>query len=174
MLKITNIKASLKLQSVSLDSVENECKEKNIAMKRYPNFLVIKTKYTYVLFKKNKNNYNHMNITKIPSFDKVNDSIKFFSDLYNIPKECIKEEKIDNITANFSLNKIVDLQNFAKLYKDTYCVTYKNETFSGLSIKFEYGTVLIFHTGNCVIIGCKNKKDIEWIVEKIRALTLQK
>jgi TATA-box binding protein (TBP) (component of TFIID and TFIIIB) len=170
MFQITNIKLSLKLQSVSLDSVENICEKKNIYFKTYPNFIVIKTKYTYILFKENNQNINHLNVTKIPCFLDIEDSIELFATLMN-RSIFTKQQTIDNITANLSLNKNINLSHFASLYKNDYFITYKNETFSGLCIRFLSGTALLFHTGSVVIIGCKNTKDIKWILKKIVVLT---
>lgn len=171
MFKITNIKLSLKLQSISLDSVENVCEEKKIFFTKFSNFLVIKTKYTFVLFKENAQQVNHVNITKVPSFSEIDDSINFFFEILNIGAKTIKHQTVDNITANFSLNKTINLTKFAELYKEEYFITYKNETFSGLSIRFLHGTALLFHTGSVVVVGCKTIDNIKWIVKKIHVLT---
>jgi|GWRWMinimDraft_12_1066020.scaffolds.fasta_scaffold09456_2 TATA-box binding protein (TBP) (component of TFIID and TFIIIB) len=171
MFQITNIKLSLKLQSVSLDSVENFCEKKKIYFKTYPNFIVIKTKYSYILFKENNQNINHLNITKIPSFLDIEDSIELFAKIINSKRHLFTQKTIDNITANFSLNKTINLSYFAARYKNDYFIQYKNETFSGLCIRFLSGTALLFHTGNVVVIGCNNTRDIKWIMKKIVQLT---
>ena len=62
---LTNIKVSINSNRQSLDSVENRLKELNSNYKRYNNFIVIREKFVYTVFRHGKNGLNHVNITKI-------------------------------------------------------------------------------------------------------------
>ncbi len=54
---------------------------------------------------------------------------------------------------NLNLSDISKTCNFKNL-------KYNNEKFPGLFVKFETGTVILFHSGKLVIVGCKTEKDI--------------
>ena len=59
--KLSNIKVSIKIK---IDSIS--CKSR--FMQNYSNFFVLQKKFTYIVFKKGKDNITHINITKIKSF----------------------------------------------------------------------------------------------------------
>lgn len=159
--KIANVKVSIKTSSLSLDNVSQKCCEKKIYCKNYKNFLVIKNIYTFIIFKKNKNNENHINITKIPNLELVSHAITTIEDLTN----CFTiSTTIDNIIASTSFNRILDLQYISKLFSN---VKYNNEKFPGLFIKFNEGTAIIFHSGKVVLVGVKKEEDLQCLIQKI-------
>jgi TATA-box binding protein (TBP) (component of TFIID and TFIIIB) len=164
--KIANVKVSLKTSEISLDIVYNCLKLKNLNCKHFTNFLVIKNKYTYIIFKTNKVKENHINITKIPSIDCIPEAINIIKTL----TQCfVKTEKIDNIIATtyvdrkLNLNDIVNEKKFAQ-------IKYNNEKFPGLFLKFKKGTAILFHSGKIVIVGSKSERDIECLIQKIFAI----
>jgi TATA-box binding protein (TBP) (component of TFIID and TFIIIB) len=163
--KIANVKISLKTSPISLDIVSNNLLEKGYYCKRYQNFLVIKTKFTFILFKTNSKGENHVNITKIPQLSYIKEAIKVIKKLTLCT---VKSKTIDNIIAttsanhNLNLKKIVSDKKFSK-------IKYNNEKFPGLFLKFEKATAILFHSGKIVIVGSKSEKNIKWLIKKIFA-----
>ncbi len=166
MFRIRNIKISLKVKPIVLNNAIIQLQKKGIATKTYSNFLTFKLHlYTYVVFKKGRTKHTHINITQIPSLKLINNAIE-------IVKQCLECKvlyfTIDNIIATSDLKKpicLIDIINKKSFDK----IKYNNEIFPGLFIKFHNGTVILFHSGKIVIVGCKNKETIQWILETIHA-----
>ncbi len=161
--KIANVKVSIKTSALVLDNVIIKCTENNLYCKNYNNFLVVKDLYTYIIFKRNSNNENHINITKIPNLDSVSNSIQRIQDLTNC---LVLSQTIDNIIASTACKKQLNLQLISTLFSN---VKYNNEKFPGLFIKFKTGTVILFHSGKIVIVGSKNEQDIKCLIQNIFA-----
>lgn len=163
---VTNIKVSLKSCCLCLSTVQKILKEKNVDFSTYTNFLVIKHKFTYILFKTGKNKNNHINITKIKNLDNIESAVENLKDLL---QECNFYElyrKVDNITASLNINRTVNLLDLIKKFQREK-ISYNPEKFPGLFIKFNKGTIIVFHTGRCIIIGTKSLSDIECLVQEI-------
>lgn len=125
------------------------------------NIIVIKCKYTFCIFEK-KNNLIHFNITGVKNFEQIDDFKIYFKD--NFFSSEILNFKIDNITANFDLNRKINLLN---LYKISEKVKYNPERFPGLFIKDFGKTCIIFKNGKVIILGCKCEKDLCIIWQKV-------
>ena len=125
--------------------------------------LVVKSKYTYIIFKTNKNSENHINITKIPSVDQVFEAIELIKELTYC---LVLSQTIDNIIATTNTFKQLNLKDIV-LKKKFQTIKYNNEKFPGLFIKFDKGTAIIFHSGKIVIVGSKSIEDIECLLENI-------
>jgi TATA-box binding protein (TBP) (component of TFIID and TFIIIB) len=163
--KIANVKVSIKTLSLSLDIVYNCLKLKGLNCIHYTNFLVIKNKYTYIIFKTNKQKENHINITKIPNLSNVKEAIDLITNL----TQCIVTSfKIDNIIATSSANQKLNLDKIVKEKKFNQ-IKYNNEKFPGLFLKFNKGTAILFHSGKIVIVGCKSEEAIKCLIKKIFA-----
>ena len=160
-INITNIKVSIKTSQIPLNNVL----ELKIPLKNYKNFVVVKDKYTYSIFKTNAKSENHINITKIPTLLEVQDSIDHLKKYLDFS---VKNVSIDNIIATLKLDHPIDLVSVCekKLFKS---MKYNNEKFPGLFVKFEIGTAILFHSGKIVLVGCKNEKDLECIRSNIYA-----
>lgn len=169
--KITNVKLSVKCKNISLDSVFDFCLQQNIPFTKFNNFLVLKSNYTYIIFKKSTKNIHHgeyhINITKIPSFEKISDCMEFLKRLS--PAIKLLSLKVDNISVSYNLNCFVDIIKLQSSAKGDCDITYNKETFPGLFLKFKkgYGTAIVFYTGKCVLLGSKNASHVENIVEKL-------
>lgn len=161
--KIANVKVSIKTSAIVLDNVITTCSEKNLYCKNYKNFIVVKDLYTYIIFKQNKSNENHINITKIPNIDLVSNAIARIQDL---TKSEILSHKIDNIIASTLSPKTLNLKVISTLFSN---VKYNNEKFPGLFIKFKLGTAILFHSGKIVIVGSKKEEDIQCLIQNIFA-----
>lgn len=166
MFRIRNIKISLKVKPIVLNNAIIKLQNKGIIVNTYSNFLTFKAdNYTYVVFKKGHTKHTHINITQIPSIKSIRRAIE-------IVKKCLEckviNYKTDNIIATSDLRKpicLIDIINKKCFEK----IKYNNEIFPGLFIKFSTGTVIIFHSGKIVIVGCKNQKSIQWIIETVHA-----
>jgi TATA-box binding protein (TBP) (component of TFIID and TFIIIB) len=150
--RITNVKVSLKTSPIILDNVRS----KNDYIKHYKNYLVLKSKYTYVIFKTNKNSENHVNITKIPSIETIDDAISCLKLIVDFK---VLSVTVDNIIATLKCFKYIDLVSVCekKLFNQ---IKYNNETFPGLFVITDIGTAILFHKGNIVLVGCKNEKNL--------------
>lgn len=166
MFRIRNIKISLKVKPLVLNNALKRLEKKSVTVKTYSNFISFKANtYTYVLFKKGKTKQTHINITQIPSLDLVKTAINI---IVRLLKCCVLNYTIDNIIATSDLHKCVCLMDVV-IKKSFERIKYNNEIFPGLFIKFINGTVIVFHTGKIVIVGCKNKESIKWILETVCA-----
>lgn len=149
--KITNIKLSLKTSYVCLDSVRKQLSNKNIRC--YNNFIVLRDKYTYIIFKSRDLVTNHINVTKIERFENVTESINNILSLLQVIEQ---KRVIDNITVSLNLHKEINL-NCLPDFSGIITKSYNTEKFPGVFLKFDCGTIILFHTGKCIIIGVKKK-----------------
>lgn len=172
--KISNIKLSLKLSRVCLDSVQNVLLKKKcvkgveIIVKKYQNFLVIKNVFTYILFKSGDKQFNHLNITSVSSYEKIDSACDHL--LNNLLEELnVKEifRRIDNISATFNANKKIELLDIISFFNSSCEISYNSEKFPGAFLKFKIGTIIVFHTGKCVFIGCKNLSNLKCLEKNI-------
>ena len=159
---VSNIKISCKAQ---LFNTENISFNRDIFIKQYSNFNVIKNKYAYIIFTKSKIRQKfHINITKIPSFDHVPKAIE---ELKNIIENqfSVEDIKIENITCLHILNKDINLieifrniplNNFSK---DIIHMRYNPEKFPGMFIKLRKCSILLFSSGKMVVIGATSKEE---------------
>jgi len=163
--KIRNVKISVKTTPIALNNVlllSNKVQK----VKDCKNFVVLKDTYTYSIFKTNKKKLeNHINITNIPNLEKVQDAIQHLKKHF---KFCAKHVKIDNIMATSNVGKPIDLISVCerKLFEN---IKYNSEVFPGLHVKFEKGSVILFHSGKIVIVGTKNKQDLKCLIQNISA-----
>ena len=181
--KITNIKVSIHCNKISLDTVKRKCEQNNVKLRIYPNYILFETKFVYTIFKcKENNNYNHINITKIKSKLELKDSLKRlkYFDLTSIKNTL----KIDNITGSLNLKKeiiIKDLIILTEAFKCNYniYISYNNEKFPGAFFKVrkenkKVGTIIIFHSGKIVFVGCKSILDLKCLQSLTLAITKTK
>lgn len=173
--KITNIKISVKCQNISLDTVKDFLSVRKIPYKQFNNYMVTKYNYTYIIFKKNNKtteDINHINITNIHGIENLSDAInniRLFDE-----KTITKKYTIDNITVSKNFNRLIDLWELFNVLPSNVGVTYNSETFPGVFLKFpnKIGTAIIFHTGKCVLLGCKTIDNIEQILETLKKLLI--
>ena len=163
MFQIRNIKISLKLDCLDYSLLKGFLKNVSV----YNNFLVLKDKYTYILFKpKDKESISHLNITKIPNFSAINESVENGIEFFGgkiIPDSI----KIDNITATHYLNRPVSLSKLYSEFSSKVKLGYNNDVFPGLHYKTSQGTAVIFHSGKIIIVGCKTEEQILKIIKTV-------
>ncbi len=163
MYKVANVKVSIKTTPLFLDTVYKNLLEKEFNCIQHNNFLVLKSEFTYIIFKTNKKGENHINITKIPLVEKIPEAIKLIQNLTNC---FVISQTIDNIIATTNLNRKLNLVDISSRKKFTN-IKYNNEKFPGLFVKFNIGTAIIFHSGKIVIVGSKSIENIECVLNLI-------
>lgn len=152
--KIHNIKLSLKFCSKNFFLNRDRI---NFINNQHKNFTIIKDNYyTFVIFKpKKKEIEQHCNITKIPCFCLILDSIENFSKILN--NDCnIKSVKIDNITCTLNIKRKIVLKDFfQKNHKKINYLYYVPERFPAVFFRLckEKGTCLFFSSGKIVLVG---------------------
>ena len=162
-LSINNVKLSCKLRLLQDDKISFNTD--NCLIKYYPNFCVIKSKFTYIIFtkKREKASTFHINITKIPNLLYVQEAIIKLSEIIK-EKHFIENEKIENLTCFYYKPQTINLRqilNNFNLFGNTNIITlrYRPEKFPGMFINLKNCTVLLFSNGKLVVIGASNEAD---------------
>jgi hypothetical protein len=157
MFEIKNIKLSIKIGPFNLNTVCNHLKYHNIEMDIKNNFIIIRNKFVYILFKSNSKIFNHINVTKIPSEIFINDSITHILNILKPLNIIYHSYKIDNITAILHNNNMnVNILKLANNLKSKFYIRLNKEKFPGIFIAFRNGLVIIFNSGKIVSVGCKS------------------
>ena len=158
---ISNVKISCKAQLLNADNISFN---RDIHVKHFNNFSVIKNKYTFIIFTKSKIGRKfHVNITKIPSLVYIPKAIEELKNIIENPFYA-EEIKIENITCLHALNKevnlieIVENIKLGEFSKDIISVRYNPEKFPGLFIKLKQCSVLLFSSGKIVVIGATSEE----------------
>lgn len=166
--KVSNYKVSCRTSHISLDIVSSILEEKQISAKKYNNFISFNDIYTYIVFKSGDTGLNHINITKIPDRLSVQLAIKALSDLFNCE---VFFYKVDNIIATFNTHRRLNLNSLSKtLTAEGFYIKYNPEKFPGLFLKESKGTIIIFHSGKTVFVGCQDEENIECLLKTLIAV----
>ena len=162
--KIRNVKISVKSTPISLNRVLL-LSGKVEYVKDCKNFVVMTDTYSYTIFKTVKLE-NHINITKIPNLEKVQDAIQQLKKHF---KFCAKLIRVDNIMATIDIERPIDLISVCekKLFEN---IKYNSEVFPGLTVEFDKGSARFFHSGKIVILGVKNIIDLKCLIQNICAV----
>ena len=167
---ISNVKISCKIQIFNDNNISFN---RDIPLKCYNNFRVIKTKYTYIIFTKSKINRKfHVNITKIPSLDHISKAINELKNIIN-GSFSVENLKIENITCLHILNKNINLvDTFRNLKKKQYeentdsnqnniivQTQYNPEKFPGIFLRLKNCSLLLFSSGKLVVIGATSEEE---------------
>jgi len=164
MIAIRNIKISVRTSEVSLNNVLKHLSSENIPHRCYPNFVTFKKDFSFVVFKKSKNNSNHVNISSLRTNQDIKKSLHI---LKNLLKVKILSLKVDNVVATTNIKKRLNLLDIAR--SKTLNTKYNPEQFPGVFVKLVKGTAILFHSGKVVIVGSKSYKDLKWVVKEITA-----
>lgn len=188
--EIRNIKASLKLPVVKdFQDILVWCFKTKTRVKKFPNFLMIylpksaRISVFKASSKKTDTKLQHWNITGVDNFSDLNTIVNIICDLVQVAKENIIGPTIDNISAKGKLSNqsSLILENCAKLCRDIgYSCRINREITSALHIKPSIkvqedksisGTVLLYSSGNYLLIGCKSNSDCEELTKFLENLT---
>lgn len=158
---VSNVKISCKAQLFNTHHISFN---RDIHMKQYNNFNVIKNKYAYIIFTKSKTGHKfHVNITKIPSLDHIPKAIEELKNIIENPFS-VEELKIENITCLHVFNKEINLieifQNIrsSEFSTDIIHTRYNPEKFPGMFIKLKMCSLLLFSSGKIVVIGATSEE----------------
>jgi hypothetical protein len=166
MFDIKNIKVSLKLNSISLNSVLINLEKNQIEYSVKSNYIIFRKEFVYVLFKPKHLIINHVNITKIPDVVSITKSIDNFKSILNFQLE-IQSFKIDNLTAVYDLKKEISQLKILNSFKDIYHIKFNKEKFPGLFLRVEFGTFIIFHTGKVNLVGCQDPLSLQFLFSQL-------
>jgi TATA-box binding protein (TBP) (component of TFIID and TFIIIB) len=171
MFEVKNIKLSLKIAPLDLNSVvcylsspaAGHPTTTTTTVQTKNNFVIIRDRYVYVIFRSNSGKFGHVNITKVPSYSLVQDAIDHILSLLKPFNVVITLSKIDNISASLNLQRTVNIHRLSDILNAgcTYTVSINKEKFPGAFIKCLNGTIIIFHSGKVVAIGCKDINTLE-------------
>jgi TATA-box binding protein (TBP) (component of TFIID and TFIIIB) len=163
---ITNIKVSLKVLPICLDTVCDIAKNNSIAYKKYNNFIVLRNEFTYIIFKNKKGCNTHINITKLRFFSDIEKSKQFLNDeILHLFNSNVIQQKIDNITASYDLKKNVNILETIEKFIGLCEVRYNNEKFPGVFLKHILGTIIVFHSGKTILIGSKDINSLKCLTQ---------
>ena len=177
-LAVNNVKVSCKLRL--LQNNEISFNTDNCTIKYYPNFCVIKSKFTYIIFTKKKEQANnfHVNITKIPKLFYVQEAMSKLTEIIN-EKHVVENEKVENLTCYYYKPQTINLRHVLNNFNmhgntNITALRYRPEKFPGMFINLKNCTVLLFSNGKLVVIGASNEVDakngILQILELVRKL----
>lgn len=163
---IRNIKVSVKIDK--LDNIIKHNFLKKISV--HNNFIVVKNIFTYILFKPKKlTSLCHLNITKIKCFSDISQAIAIAKCIFKGHLR-INTLQIDNITATTQLNEGLQLSEIYNKHHKSFKLKYNNDVFPGLHCKLSFGSVILFHSGKLIFVGCKSSKDIENLINQVQTL----
>lgn len=159
MKEVSNIKISCVFQLPRnwLTLLDKITTKRKVFLKKNANIIIIKDVYVFCIFER-KDNFIHFNVTKIKSYPDIFNFIFFFSREYFTYETKLISLKIDNITASFNLQHVLDLKKLKIIIPDS---TFNPERFAGLFLKSKEGTIIIFRNGKVNIVGCKTINAIE-------------
>lgn len=171
MFEIKNVKISLKLKELSLNTVLEYLDVNNCRYKTKSNYVIIESKYIYIVFKPKNRLITHINVTKISDLSEVDTAVdNLITKIFPTLDIIVHKVVVDNITAVFNVNKTVNLPEIIKNNKNFYQITYNNEKFPGMFIKFDVGTLIVFYTGKVIAVGCKNENDLAFLFEELKKI----
>ena len=168
MFEIKNVKISLKLEIISLKTVIEHLKVNAIEFQVKNNYIVINYKYSFVLFKPKNKQIRHVNVTKIPNLEEIDTAVDVFENkIFNNLGVHINKIIVDNLTAVYNTGKSIYLPDIIKNKKDHFIIKYNNEKFPGMFVKFDVGTLIIFHTGKIIAVGCKTLDQLKYLFDEL-------
>lgn len=171
MFEIKNVKISLKLKELSLNSVLEYLDVNNQKYKTKSNYIIIESKYIYIVFKPKNRLITHINVTKISDLSEVDTAVNnLIKEIFPTLEITVHKVVVDNITAVFNVNKTVNLPEIIRNKKDLYQITYNNEKFPGMFIKFDVGTLIIFYTGKVIAVGCKTRSNLAVLFDELNKI----
>lgn len=170
---ISNYKISFyTIPNILLSVPEQE--EENISY--YSNFLVYRKKFVHTLFYS-----GFANITKIPSYDLIQEAVREFRALAGLKIGEVENYKVDTTTSSGHFGQKLNLRLVRKsldLRRYDVIFSYKPSKFAGASIKFgkqyscrrKFGTITVFQSGAFTIVGAKSSERVEEIYELTREI----
>jgi TATA-box binding protein (TBP) (component of TFIID and TFIIIB) len=171
MFEVKNIKISLKISKLPLNSVINQFEVENIQYKIKNNYIILRNIFLYILFKPKNSEISHVNITGIPNVESISKSIEILNkDILKSLTIVPLEYKIDNLTAVYDHKQAIDQFKILNNSINHYIIKFNKEKFPGLFIKVELGTFIIFHTGKVNLVGCQKISHLQVLFEQLESI----
>ena len=181
-IKISNIKVSVKIKTISARALKNLCDESNVKYKDVGNFIIFKLtdeknqfKYTYSIFgpRSKKQDKIHTNICGLKE-GQIEKSIKRLQIFLNYPHENTSYE-VNTVTATTKLGHNINLRHFleSNLIDSANEIKFNPEAFPALYLTRDKITYSIFSTGSVNIVGAKSREAIESKIEYISQKCLE-
>ena len=171
MFEVKNIKISIKITKIPLNSVIRQFEEEHLPYKIKNNYIILRKDFVYILFKPKNSEISHINITGIPNVESISNSIEILTK--SILKSLVittLDYKIDNLTAVYDYKKKIDQFKILNNSINNYLVRFNKEKFPGLFIKVKLGTFIIFHTGKVNLVGCQNISHLQVLFEQLESI----
>jgi TATA-box binding protein (TBP) (component of TFIID and TFIIIB) len=180
--KINNLKGHIRVSEDCIDGIRNALKlseKKWKKNKEFHNFLVVKDKYSYIIFPKSKEGYCYINITGIKSFEDVENVIPELCETFHLNRiQVAGEVVIDNVSANGDFGRKLNLPQIqeaingeSKKDGNTFSACFDRNYFPGAFCKtLTIGTILIFPSGKYVIVGSKCVAEVQEIYRMMFAI----
>ena len=147
---IHNVKFSVKLKQGRFNFL-NSYKQRN--------FIVVRGKYTYVIFKPNKEGVHHINITKVPSLEQVSSSVQHLRSM--IIEGELSQPRIDNLTATLNLQQTLNLYSlYDSMKQDFRNIRFCPWKFPALFWRQTCGTLYFFASGKVNLVGFKTPEQL--------------
>ena len=128
--------------------------------------------YLLIPYQARQSNIYHVNITRIISLLEIERAIHLLQNLIDCQ---VFGKKIDNIIATSGLNRQINLEKiFFESENSDFRLKYNREKFPGIFLKSKFGTLILFHSGKIVILGCKKESDIRWLISQIPVIIQEK
>jgi len=168
MFTIRNIKISIKILPISLNTIKEHLTFNSIEFQEKSNYLIYTQKYMFLFYKHKEGILKHINVTKIPTFEDIEHCLNNLTKTIPILKTL--SHTIDNISSNYTYPNTINIQSLISKAKDLYQISYNRERFPGLFIKYSFGTLILFHTGKIICVGTKNIDSLQIIFESLKSL----
>lgn len=155
-----NVKISLKISFKKI--ILNTDKDIKIKAIYYPNFIVIKHIYSFVIFKAKGNSKNrHCNVTKIPHPCKIPHAIEILRKICQ-NMQIVGKIKLENTTTSTHLGKTIDLPETYNINKKDYNIRFCSAVFPAVFLRLSRykGTCLIFRSGKLILLGFNSNENI--------------
>ena len=168
-LQVVNVKFHFKIVQLNEIKKKNNTpfsKLSNAYVKKYHNYSVYKSKYTYIVFHK----ADYVNVTGVPDITEICKAVRHFCYLFNIPTHRLirKSMQVDNLTVSGCFKKEFDLNSVKRLLQDLspkiIRVLFNQCRFPGMSINLtavnhkhirKSPTLILFSNGKFTIVGGK-------------------
>jgi len=152
----------------------NRLVKKKEVFKQCHNFIVLRGNYVFSVFQKS----GAVNITGIPSFDKISNAVKTFCRLFGINQEQLTPFIIDNITASGDFNQKVNLSRLKHLINSNdkqsiiSSAAFNPQKFAGCICRTfaRCGTCTVFRSGKYNIVGATCTEQIQRITKEMIVL----
>lgn len=160
----TNFKLSFKGKLNKFDTIVKNSNSFN-AVTAYNNFIVCRDEFSYTIFKKNIDNYHHINVTKINHPSQIFEIYDYLITFFEL--DGVNELKIDNICLLVNIYKKINCERIFKEFHHLYNMNFIIQRFPGLFLYTENFTLVFFASGKINILGVKNILDIQYALSII-------